>query len=244
MADFVAAIDQGTTSTRCMIFDHAGQEVGRHQLEHEQIMPRAGWVEHDAGEIWQRTQDVVVSGALRAVRARRQLTSPRSASPTSARRPWSGTARPVGRTATPSSGRTPAPPSIAAELDRDGHGEVIRERAGLPPATYFAGGKLQVDAGERRRVWPRRPRAGDAIFGTTDSWLLWNLTGGVDGGRHVTDVTNASRTMLMNLETLDWDDELLELFGVPAAMLPEIVPSSRRRTASARPSPTARSAAR
>ena len=114
---------------------------------------------------------------------------------------------------------------IAAELDRDGRGDVIRHRAGLPPATYFSGGKLQWILENVDGVREAAER-GRAKFGTTDSWLLWNLTGGVDGGRHVTDVTNASRTMLMDLETLDWDQELMSFFGIPREMLPSILPSS------------------
>ena len=223
MAGYVAAIDQGTTSTRCMIFDHTGSEVGRHQLEHEQILPRAGWVEHDAGEIWQRTGEVV-QGALRAsglaaddlaalgITNQRETTvvwNPKTGEPYGNAIVWQDT-----RTA-----------KIAADLERAGHAALIKERSGLPPASYFAGGKIKwmldnVDG------LAEAAGSGEAIFGTTDSWLLWNLTGGVDGGRHITDVTNASRTMLMNLETLQWDSELLELFGVPEAMLPEIVPSS------------------
>ena len=129
---------------------------------------------------------------------------------------------------------------IASALDRDGRGDVIRRKAGLPPATYFSGGKLQwilenVD-GVRAAA-----EAGDALFGTADTWVLWNLTGGPRGGVHVTDVTNASRTMLMDLETLDWDDELLSFFSIPRAMLPAIAPSSpaaalRRHAARAGPS--------
>jgi len=223
MAGYVAAIDQGTTSTRCMIFDQTGSEVGRHQLEHEQILPRAGWVEHDAGEIWQRAGEVV-QGALRASEltaadlAALGITNQRETTVV-----WNPkTGEPYGNAIVWQDTRTA---KIAADLERAGHAELIKERSGLPPASYFAGGKIKwmldnVDG------LADAARSGEAIFGTTDSWLLWNLTGGVDGGRHITDVTNASRTMLMNLETLQWDPELLELFGVPEAMLPEIVPSS------------------
>jgi glycerol kinase len=223
MAGYVAAIDQGTTSTRCMIFDHTGSEVGRHQLEHEQILPRAGWVEHDAGEIWQRTGEVV-KGALRASEltaadlAALGITNQRETSVV-----WNPkTGEPYGNAIVWQDTRTA---KIAADLERAGHAGLIKERSGLPPASYFAGGKIKWML-ENVGGLADAARSGEAIFGTTDSWLLWNLTGGVDGGRHVTDVTNASRTMLMNLETLQWDPELLELFGVPEAMLPEIVPSS------------------
>jgi glycerol kinase len=223
MADFVAAIDQGTTSTRCMIFDHSGREVGKYQLEHQQILPRAGWVEHDPLEIWLRTQEVVrqalsARGLGAADLAGLGITNQRETTVV-----WDPTTgKPFGNAIVWQDTRTD---KIAAELDRDGRGDVIRHRAGLPPATYFSGGKLQwilenVD-GVREAA-----EQGRALFGTTDSWLLWNLTGGVDGGLHITDVTNASRTMLMDLETLDWDSELLSFFGIPESMLPKIVPSS------------------
>src|SRR5215218_5857600 len=206
-----------------MVFDHSGSEVARHQLEHRQIMPRSGWVEHDPVEIWERTQDVisaVLSSALLQVSdlAGLGITNQRETAVVWNRR----TGSPYANAIVWQDTRT-AP--IVAALDRDGRGDVIRERAGLPPATYFSAGKVQwllenVD-GLRADA-----EAGSAIFGTTDSWLLWNLTGGVDGGQHVTDVTNASRTMLMDLETLDWDQELLSFFGIPREMLPSILPSS------------------
>ncbi|MER6110910.1 glycerol kinase GlpK [Streptomyces hirsutus] len=223
MPEFVGAVDQGTTSSRFMIFDHDGNEVAKHQLEHRQILPRSGWVEHDPVEIWERT-NTVIQNALRAgnlsatdlkaigITNQRETTvvwDPRNGRPYYNAIVWQDT-------------RTD---SIAAALERDGHGEVIRHKAGLPPATYFSGGKIKwllenVD-GLREAA-----EAGHALFGNTDAWVLWNLTGGPNGGVHATDVTNASRTMLMNLETLDWDDELLGIFGIPRAMLPAICPSS------------------
>jgi glycerol kinase len=223
MADFVAAIDQGTTSTRCMIFDHSGREVGKYQLEHEQIMPRAGWVEHDPLEIWQRTQEVVQQalagrGLVPTDLAGLGITNQRETTVV-----WDRvTGEPYGNAIVWQDTRTD---KIAAALDRDGRGDVIRQRAGLPPATYFSGGKLQWILENVEGV-REAAEQGRALFGTTDCWLLWNLTGGVDGGHHITDVTNASRTMLMDLETLDWDPELLGFFGIPRAMLPTIVPSS------------------
>jgi glycerol kinase len=223
MADFVGAVDQGTTSTRFMIFDHGGNEVARHQLEHEQILPQAGWVEHNPAEILERTVTVIRTAMQKANLGAKDLaalgiTNQRETAVVWDRRSgrayynaivWQDT-------------RTDR---IASALDRDGRGDVIRRKAGLPPATYFSGGKIQWILENVDGVREAAER-GDAIFGNTDSWLLWNMTGGVDGGNHLTDVTNASRTMLMNLETLDWDDELLSFFNIPRSMLPEIRPSS------------------
>lgn len=223
MADFVGAIDQGTTSTRFMLFDHSGSETALAQLEHEQILPQAGWVEHDPAEIWERARTVVervlsernlTAGDLAAV----GITNQRETTVI-----WDrNTGRPYYNAIVWQDTRTDR---IASALDRDGRGDVIRQRAGLPPATYFSGGKIQWILENVDGVREAAER-GDAIFGNTDTWLLWNLTGGRSGGAHVTDVTNASRTMLMNLETLDWDDELLSFFNVPRQMLPEIRPSS------------------
>ncbi|MFB4320689.1 glycerol kinase GlpK [Actinomadura sp. 21ATH] len=223
MSDFVGAVDQGTTSTRFMIFDHGGNEIARHQLEHEQILPQAGWVEHNPTEIWERTRAVIETALTKANLTHADLaalgiTNQRETAVVWDRR----TGRPYYNAIVWQDTRTDR---IAAALDRDGRGDVIRRKAGLPPATYFSGGKIQwilenVD-GVREAA-----DSGHAVFGTTDSWLLWNLTGGTDGGVHVTDVTNASRTMLMDLETLDWDEELLSFFGIPRSMLPDIRPSS------------------
>src|SRR6202162_855905 len=222
LAEFVASIDQGTTSTRCMIFDRDGAEVGRHQLEHEQILPRAGWVEHNPIEIWERTTSVLMSTLNATNLSSKDIVALGITNQRETTLVWNRhTGRPYYNAIVWQDTRTDR---IASALDRDGRGDVIRHKAGLPPATYFSGGKLQwildnVD-GVREAA-----RDGDAVFGTTDSWVVWNLTGGRDGGVHATDVTNASRTMLMDLETLDWDDELLSFFGIPRAMLPEIRPS-------------------
>lgn len=223
MADFVAAIDQGTTSSRSMIFDHGGNERGKHQLEHEQILPQAGWVEHNPVEIWERSSASLQSamngaGLTASDFAALGITNQRETTVVWNRK----TGRPYYNAIVWQDTRTDR---IASALEREGKGDVIRAKAGLPPATYFSGGKIQwilenVD-GVRAAA-----EAGDAIFGNTDSWLIWNLTGGIHGGNHITDVTNASRTMLMNLETLDWDDELLSFFNIPRSMLPEIRPSS------------------
>ena len=223
MADFVGAVDQGTTSTRFMVFDHSGAEVARHQLEHTQVLPRAGWVEHNPVEIWERTGAVIrtvlnTSKLKPADLAALGITNQRETTVVWNRR----TGRPYGNAIVWQDTRTD---TIAAALDRTESGDLIRHKAGLPPATYFSGGKLRwlLDNITGLRADAER---GEAIFGTVDTWLLWNLTGGTAGGVHVTDVTNASRTMLMNLITLDWDDELLDLFTVPRAMLPQIKPSA------------------
>ncbi|KRD16149.1 glycerol kinase [Mycobacterium sp. Root265] len=223
MPDFVAAIDQGTTSTRAMIFDHAGAEVGRHQLEHEQIMPQPGWVEHNPVEIWERTASVLTSVLNNTNLQPDDIAALGITNQRETTLVWNRkTGRPYYNAIVWQDTRTDR---IATALDRDGRGDVIRQKAGLPPATYFSGGKIQWIlenvAGVREAA-----ENGDAIFGNSDSWVVWNLTGGTRGGVHVTDVTNASRTMLMNLETLDWDDELLSFFGIPRQMLPEIRPSS------------------
>ena len=223
MADFIGAIDQGTTSSRFMVFDHSGNERGKHQLEHEQILPQAGWVEHDPVEIWETTSSVIKTaindaGLQASDFAALGITNQRETAVV-----WNKkTGKPYYNAIVWQDTRTDR---IASALEREGRGDVIRAKAGLPPATYFSGGKIQrilenVD-GVRADA-----EKGDAIFGNTDSWIIWNLTGGVDGGVHITDPTNASRTMLMNLETLDWDDELLSFFNVPRSMLPSIRPSS------------------
>jgi len=223
VADYVGAIDQGTTSTRFMIFDHAGDEVARHQLEHQQILPQAGWVEHDPVEIWERTSAVVRTalgdaGLGPADLAAVGITNQRETTVVWDRRDG----RPYYNAIVWQDTRTDR---IASALECAGHGDLIRRRAGLPPATYFSGGKIRwiLDNVDGART---AAEEGHAIFGNTDSWLVWHLTGGVDGGVHITDVTNASRTMLMDLETLEWDDELLAIFDIPRSMLPEIRPSS------------------
>ncbi len=223
MPDFVGSVDQGTTSTRFMIFDHGGNEVARHQLEHEQILPQAGWVEHNPVEIWDRTASVIASALGKANLQASDLAALGITNQRETTVVWNRkTGRPYYNAIVWQDTRTDR---IASKLERDGHGETIRHKAGIPPATYFSGGKIKwildnVD-GVREAA-----ENGEAIFGNTDSWLLWHLTGGKDGGVHVTDPTNASRTMLMDLETLQWDDELLSIFDIPRSMLPEIKPSS------------------
>ncbi len=223
MTKFIAAIDQGTTSTRCMIFNHAGEPAGRYQLEHEQIYPQPGWVEHDPLEIWARTQDVVrgamADGGLTASDiAAVGITNQRETAVVWDRH----TGQPLHNAIVWQDTRTKA---ICDELAADGGQDRFRAQTGLPLATYFSGPKIRWLLDNAPGLREKAERGG-ALFGNIDSWLIWNLTGGPDGGAHVTDVTNASRTMLMNLHTLDWDDEILAAMGVPRAMLPRIVPSS------------------
>ena len=223
MADFIGAVDQGTTSTRFMVFDHDGAEVARHQLEHEQVLPRAGWVEHNPLEIWDRTQTVIGSVLTRAGLAGSDLAAIGITNQRETAIVWDRrTGRPFHNAIVWQDTRTD---SIAKALDSDERGQTIRHKAGLPPATYFSAGKVQWILENVDGVREAAER-GDALFGTPDTWLVWNLTGGPRGGIHATDVTNASRTMLMDLTTLDWDDELLGFFGIPRQMLPEISASS------------------
>jgi glycerol kinase len=220
---YVGAVDQGTTSTRFMVFDHGGNEVAKYQLEHTQIMTRPGWVEHDPIEIWERTSSVIQSGLRQAGLTAGDLAALGITNQRETTLVWNKvTGRPYYNAIVWQDTRTDR---LASALDRDERGQVIRRKAGLPPATYFSGGKVQWILENVEGVREAAEK-GEAVFGNTDSWLIWNLTGGVRGGVHVTDVTNASRTMLMDLETLDWDDELLGFFGIPRAMLPEIKPSS------------------
>ena len=221
MADYVLAIDQGTTSTRAIVFDHSGHIVQSGQLEHEQIFPRAGWVEHDALEIWARTQEMVGAG-LNKVKAS-DLAAVGVTNQRETTVVWErSSGRPVHNAIVWQDTRTD---QICNELASDGGQDRFRAKTGLPIATYFSGPKIKwildnVD-GVRSKA-----ESGEVLFGNIDTWVIWQLTGGPDGGAHVTDVTNASRTMMMNLETLDWDDEILGILGVPPAMLPEIRASS------------------
>ena len=221
MAQYAAAIDQGTTSTRFMVFDHGGQVVSVDQKEHEQIYPKPGWVEHDAMEIWERTQEVVRAGLDKV-----QASDIAAVGVTNQRETtvvWDrSTGQPVHNAIVWQDTRTD---QICNELSADGGQDRFRAKTGLPIATYFSGPKIKwiLDNVDGVRA---RAESGDVVFGNIDTWVIWLLTGGPDGGAHVTDVTNASRTMMMNLETLDWDDEILGILGVPRAMLPEIRASS------------------
>jgi glycerol kinase len=219
----LGAIDQGTTSTRFMIFDEHGVEVGRHQLEHAQLLPQAGWVEHDPLEIAGRTHEVIAGALWKAGVEGRELAAVGVTNQRETTVVWNPrTGKPFYNAIVWQDTRTDR---IVAALEQGGHGDFIRRKTGLPPATYFSAGKLQWILDHVDGVRDAAAR-GEAVFGNIDTWIIWNLTGGTDGGAHVTDVTNASRTMLMDLRTLDWDDELLALFRIPRRMLPTIRASS------------------
>ena len=224
MADYIAAIDQGTTSTRCMIFDHSGSVVSVDQMEHEQIFPRAGWVEHNPTEVWNNTRQVIGgalskanlnSGNIKAV----GITNQRETTVV-----WDKTTgEPVCNAIVWQDTRTQ---KICDELAGDTGAEKYKAKVGLPLATYFSGPKVKwiLDNVEGAR---EKAEAGDLLFGNMDTWVIWNLTGGAEhDGRHVTDVTNASRTMLMDLSTLSWDEGIASDMTIPLSMLPEIRSSS------------------
>ena len=223
MPKYIAAIDQGTTSTRCILFDHGGNIIAVDQKEHEQIYPQPGWVEHDALEIWTRTQEVI-GGALgkggidpKDVAAI-GVTNQRETAVVWEKK----TGRPIHNAVVWQDTRTDV---ICNELGKEGGQNRFQAKTGLPLATYFSGPKIKwiLDhvPGAREKA-----AAGELLFGNMDTWVIWNLTGAQSGGSHVTDVTNASRTLLMDLKTLDWDEEILHILGIPRSMLPIICSSS------------------
>jgi glycerol kinase len=227
MSKYVASIDQGTTSTRCILFNHGGQIVSVAQKEHEQIYPKPGWVEHRPLEIWECTQQVVRE-VIEAVSIRKGdiaavgITNQRETTLV-----WNrNTGEPYFNAIVWQDTRTKG---ICDSLAQNGGQDRFRDKTGLPLATYFSGPKimwfLENVAGLREAT-----ERGEALFGNIDTWLIWWLTGGPKGGSHVTDVTNASRTLLIDLETLDWDAEILAELGIPRQMLPRIVPSSDPQT--------------
>jgi glycerol kinase len=220
---YVAAIDQGTTSSRCIIFDRGGAIVAVDQREHRQIFPKPGWVEHDATEIWSKVQAVVAGAIAKAGLRADQLSALGITNQRETTVLWDrATGKPVHNAIVWQDTRTAA---LCSELGASDGQDRFREQTGLPLASYFSGPKatwlLDNVPGLRARA-----ERGEIAFGTIDSWLIWNLTGGTDGGRHVTDVTNAGRTMLMNLESLQWDTSILSAMNIPEAMLPEIRSSS------------------
>ncbi|MEV4434369.1 glycerol kinase GlpK [Streptomyces sp. NPDC049555] len=216
---FIAAIDQGTTSSRCIVFDRDGRIVSVDQKEHEQIFPKPGWVEHDAMEIWTNVQEVVAGAVEKAGITAADVKAIGITNQRETTLMWDkNTGRPVYNAIVWQDTRTD---SLCKELGRNVGQDRFRRETGLPLASYFSGPKVRwlLDNVEGLR---EKAEAGDILFGTMDSWVIWNLTGGVDGGVHVTDVTNASRTMLMNLRTLAWDERILSSMEIPAAVLPEI----------------------
>ncbi|MDP9442868.1 MAG: glycerol kinase GlpK [Actinomycetota bacterium] len=224
MAEYVAAVDQGTTSTRCMLFDRAGSVVSVSRREHRQIFSRAGWVEHDPEELWRNTRTVLGAALGQADVRPAQLVAIGVANQRETALVWDRrTGQPVHPAIVWQDTRTQ---QICDDLAALGGGvDRYRERVGLPLATYFSAPKVRwiLDHVDGARV---RAERGDLLFGTVDSWLVWNLTGGVHGGVHVTDVTNASRTLLMDLQTLAWEPAIAAEVGVPLAMLPRICASS------------------
>ncbi|MGX5680540.1 glycerol kinase GlpK [Schumannella luteola] len=222
MSTYVLAIDQGTTSTRAIVFDHSGSVVSVGQLEHRQIFPRAGWVEHDPVEIWNNTREVIGTALAKADITRHDIAAVGITNQRETAVVWDrATGEPVYNAIVWQDTRTQPIVDRLAQGDADR----FKDRVGLPLATYFSGTKivwiLENVEGARERA-----EAGELLFGTTDSWLLWNLTGGPQGGVHATDVTNASRTLLMDLATCKWDEGIAAEFGIPLSMLPAIRSSS------------------
>ena len=219
---YIGALDQGTSSTRFIVFDSNGSIVGQHQLEHRQILPQSGWVEHDASEIWQRTEEVI-KGALAAAKITGSdlsaigITNQRETTVV-----WDRTTgKPLANAIVWQDTRTASFLEALSEKSKS----AITYKSGLAIAPYFAGSKMHWLLNNVPAV-KDAVSSGRALIGTIDSWLVWNLSGGVASGAHITDVTNASRTLLMNLETLDWDDELLAIFDIPRSILPTIASSS------------------
>jgi glycerol kinase len=224
MTSYVAAIDQGTTSTRCMIFSHAGEVVAVDQKEHEQIFPRAGWVEHDAEEVWTNTREVTAGALAKGDLHADDIVAVGITNQRETAVVWEkSTGKPVYNAIVWQDTRTDR---ICNELGALGGGqERYRAKVGLPIATYFSGPKIRwiLDNVDGAR---RAAESGELLFGNMDTWVLWNMTGGPDGGVHVTDPTNASRTLMMDLDTLSWDADIAAELGVPMSMLPEIRSSS------------------
>ena len=219
---YILAVDQGTTSTRAIVFNHEGRIVGSHQLEHEQIFPRAGWVEHNAKEIWDNTQTVIAGAMANATVTADHIAAVGITNQRETTLVWDKkTAQPVYNAIVWQDTRTA---KIVDDLG-GGNQDKYKAQVGLPLATYFSGPKVKwvLDNVEGAR---EKAEAGDLVMGNMDTWVIWNLTGGPDGGKHVTDVTNASRTMLMNLDTLSWNESIAADMGIPMSMLPEIRSSS------------------
>ncbi|MBF0377114.1 MAG: glycerol kinase GlpK [Desulfamplus sp.] len=227
MKKYVGAVDQGTTSTRFIIFNHDGNIVGVDQKEHRQIFEKPGWVEHDPMEVWGNTAAVIQGALAKSGISGDELAAIGVTNQRETVLVWDkNTGRPFHNAVVWQCTRTD---SICQELIKDGGQDRFRAKTGLPVATYFSGPKIKwildnVPAAKEAVL------KGDAMFGTMDTWIIWNLTGGVHGGSHVTDVTNASRTMLMDISTLQWDSEILKILDIPASGLPKITPSSDSKT--------------
>jgi len=225
VANYIGAIDQGTTSSRFIVFDRGGRVISVSQKEHEQIYPNPGWVEHNPDEVWQRTREVI-AGAMASGNLKPQdlaaigITNQRETTVVWNRKTGKALANALVWQDTRVA-------DYVSELAKSGGQDRFRAKTGLPLTTYFSGLKIRWILENVKGV-REMAQSGDAIFGNMDTFLLWNLTGGPQGGVHITDVTNASRTQLMNLETLDWDKGMLEAFGIPAAMLPKIRSSSEK----------------
>jgi glycerol kinase len=223
MTRYVGAIDQGTTSTRFIVFDRGGNAITSAQKEHRQIFPKPGWVEHDPMEIWQNTQEVAGAALARAGLGPGDLAAVGITNQRETTVLWERSGgKPLHNALVWQDTRVD---QLVAQYAKDGGADRFRAKTGLPLASYFSGLKLQwlLDNVTGARA---KAQSGDLLFGNIDTWLLWNLTGGSQGGLHMTDVTNASRTQLMNLTTLDWDEDLLNEFLIPRAVLPRIVASS------------------
>jgi glycerol kinase len=223
MTRYIGAIDQGTTSTRFMVFDRGGKVVSSAQMEHRQIFPKPGWVEHDAIEIWQNTQEVAGAALARVGLRASDLAAVGITNQRETTVLWDRVSgKPLHNALVWQDTRVD---QLVAEYVKQGGANRFRAKTGLPMASYFSGLKLRwlLDNVPGARA---KAQSGDVLFGNIDTWLAWNLTGGSKGGLHLTDVTNASRTQLMDLATLQWDPELLEQLHVPRAVLPKIVPSS------------------
>jgi len=223
MAKYIAALDQGTTSTRCIIFNHSGEILSSDQKEHKQILPQPGWVEHDPLEIWQNALGVIEGAMLKAGLSVSELAALGITNQRETTVAWSkSSGKPLFNAIVWQDTRTNA---ICRDLAQDSGQNRFRATTGLPLATYFSGPKIKW-------ILENIPEAqsladqGDLLFGTIDSWIIWNITGGINGGKHLTDVTNASRTMLMDLKSLDWAPDILESMGIPLSTLPKICSSS------------------
>jgi glycerol kinase len=223
MAKYAVAIDQGTTSSRAMVFNHEGRVEAVAQKEHEQIYPKPGWVEHDPKEIWARCSEVLEEAVQQAGASKDDVAALGVTNQRETAVVWDKTTgEPIHNALVWQDTRTD---KLVDQLSADGGQDRFRDKVGLPLATYFSGPKVRwlLDNVDGAR---EKAESGDLVFGNMDTWVLWNLTGGVDGGLHITDVTNASRTMLMDLKTLAWDSEIADTIGVPMSMLPEIRASS------------------